>query len=173
MAGFTFKTVEKDFGWAKILKAARALEKAKPYVKVGLLGGPKERRPGESIGNVELGVIHEFGAPSRGIPERSFIRAPFHAKKHEYLTFLRRLLKATLKGHGLEMKEALSLLGEKMAADFKKSAPGTPPPNAEATLQRKLAKTRPGSKGDPRTLVDTGRMVDSISYAVVMGGEKE
>ncbi len=33
----------------------------------------------DGIDNANLGAVHEFGAPSVGIPERSFMRAPFDA----------------------------------------------------------------------------------------------
>lgn len=167
---YSFK--QKDSGLKALQDAVKALKgKPAPYVKVGLLGGPKDRRPGEKIGNVELGIVHEFGAPSKGIPERSFIRAPFHKKRREYLRLLKSLVKAGLRTQGMGILKALAVVGEKMAADFKASAPGTPPPNAPETLRRKLALTRPGSKGEPKTLVDTGRMIQSITYAVVKDGK--
>lgn len=160
---------KRDFGWQALLKKARQLSKQKPYVKVGVLGGTQAHRPGEAITNVELAIIHEFGAPTKNIPQRSFIRVPFHNKIGEYKLLLRNLVKGTLTQKGTDLRRALGLLGQRIAADFKKSAPGTPPPNAPSTLARKLAKTRPGSKGSPQTLVDTGRMVNSITYEVIDG----
>lgn len=165
----SLKVIERDLGWAALLKSAKRLAAAKPYVKIGVLGNAKSR-PGDDISNVELALIQEFGSPKNNIPERSFIRAPFRARRNEYLKDLKTLLAATLHRKALDMRQALGLMGEKIAADFKKNAPGTPPPNAESTLKKKLAKGRPGSKGDPRTLVDTGRLIDSISYSVEMGG---
>jgi hypothetical protein len=173
---FSFKEV--DHGLAALKKLAKETARAKPYVKVGLLGGSKDHRPGESLTNVEIGLVHEFGAPSRNIPERSFIRAPFRAKRADYLKLLKRMLSHTLSGAarkgqtGMGIARALGLMGQQIASDFKRNAPGTPPPNAESTLARKLAKTRPGSLGEPKTLVDTGRMINSITYAVVLGAEK-
>lgn len=35
-------------------------------------------------------------------------------------------------------------------------------------LARKLSKTREGSTGEPRTLVDTGRMLGAVSWLVEM-----
>jgi hypothetical protein len=167
---FSVKVIERDLGWSQILRTVRALRKGQNYVKVGLLGGAKKQRPGQAIDNVTLGLVHEFGSPLRGIPERSFIRAPFRNKRKKYLAVLRKLLQRTLTRKALEIRPALAVVGEMMAADFKAAGPGTPPPNAPETLRRKLAMTRPGSKGDPRSLVDTGRMLNSITYEVITGG---
>jgi len=156
-----------DRGWKTLLQTAKQLSKRSPYVKVGVLGGPKNRRPGENLTNVELAIIHEFGAPRANIPERSFIRAPWHVKRKEYVDLLRLFLQATLTRGAMTVHKALSLVGERIAADFKQSAPGTPPPNAPSTLARKLSKTRPGSEGSPKTLMDTGRLIGSISYEVI------
>lgn len=145
------------------------MERKKPYVKVGVLGGSRNRRPGEPITNVELALVHEFGAPSKGIPERSFIRAPFAAKRAEYLKMLRGLVGGVFFKGEMSIEKALAIMGERIAADFKKSMPGTPPPNAESTLRKKLSLTRKGSTGDPRSLVDTGRLLNSITYEVVNG----
>lgn len=168
----SFKVVERDLGWRALQKAWRTVKPGGNYVKIGLLGGKKSQRPGEPIDNVALGLVHEFGSPANNIPARSFIRAPFRAKQREYLKMLKQLLATTFTRRKFELREALAIMGEKIAADFKESAPGTPPPNAPATLRRKLSLTRRGSKGDPRSLVGTGRMIDSITYEVVIGGGK-
>jgi phage gpG-like protein len=47
----------------KLIKAM----KSPPTLKVGILGG------GE---NATIGAVHEFGAPARNIPQRSFLRVP-------------------------------------------------------------------------------------------------
>lgn len=171
MGGVSFKFLERDLGWSRLLKAARAASRRAPYVKIGVLGGPRDRRPGESITNVQLALVHEFGAPSRNIPQRSFIRAPFRAHFQEYKALLVRLVRGSLRKKSLDVVPALAIMGEKIAADLKKSAPGTPPPNAWRTLVAKLRKSRKGSTGSPQTLVDTGRMVNSITYQVVRGDE--
>lgn len=159
------KAIVRDTGWREIQRLAKELSKKKPYVKIGVLGNAKDHRDGEGITNVELALIQEFGSPKNSIPARSFIRAPFHAKRKEYVAMLAKLLGSTLTKKGMPVEKALAIMGEKIAADFKKSAPGTPPPNAPSVLKRKEAKGN--ASGPPKTLVDTGRMVDSISYEVV------
>lgn len=45
----------------------KTMKKDPPVIKVGVLGGGR---------NAEVGAVHEFGAPARGIPQRSFLRVP-------------------------------------------------------------------------------------------------
>jgi hypothetical protein len=167
-----------SFSWREQDKGLKALfgiakERARPYVKVGVMGdGGKNTRPGDPITNVELALIQEFGSPTNNIPARSFIRAPFQAKKAEYAKMLARLVEARFRALGKDLHKgwdakSFAVLGEKIAADLKANMPGTPPPNAESTLKKKLALTRAGSLGEPQTLVDTGRLLNSITYAVV------
>ena len=90
-----------------------------------------------------------------------------------------------------EYLRLLNLIGMKMAADMKgyiTQGAGVPPPNAPATLARKLRKGSwkrkpmpalddfgrlkdPGAAGTPRPLVDTGRMVGSLTWLVRRGGD--
>lgn len=50
-----------------------------PYARVGILGLDNARSLG-GLTNSELGLIHEFGAPARKIPPRSFLRVPLTEK---------------------------------------------------------------------------------------------
>jgi phage gpG-like protein len=65
-------------GLEKLLKA---LKEKPPVARIGILDGsthvPKKPTKG-SASNAEIGAAHEFGT-SRGIPRRSFLRAPIAA----------------------------------------------------------------------------------------------
>ena len=66
-------------GLDKLLKAITTKEL--PYAKIGVLGGGSEARKADekkksTINNAELAAVHEYGAPDRGIPSRSFLRMP-------------------------------------------------------------------------------------------------
>jgi hypothetical protein len=169
-----FSVEEVDHGWNRLAQVLEELRKRKSYVKAGVLGAGRDRDEGD-VTNVELAIIHEFGAPSVGVPQRSFVRSSFDAKRGQYIEDLRKLLRGVYEGK-VTIEQALNIVGLHMATDMKKGiteGPGIPPPNSESTLRRKLGKSRPGSRKDPRPLVDTGRMVDSISHQVVMSGEEE
>lgn len=179
--GWVVKRV--DRGWSKLVKAAETLERERGmHAKAGILGSPAlEEHPGSEKGkkptNVQLAAIHEFGVPGK-IPARPFIQGTFVLHRQEYRAQLRVLAgdwftRAT-KG-GDQLRRALGIMGLKMASDMKTrviTGEGIPPPNAPSTIAKKLAKgkwKKGGSDASPRPLVDTGRLVGSISHEVATG----
>lgn len=159
--------VERDLGWKKI-KAEVALAKDS-YAKVGLLGGDKDRRAGDPLGNVEIGIVHEFGSEKANIPPRPWLRGGIDFQAREIQALFEKFSKAIYEGK-MTVDRALGLIGAKAAAGVRAyvTGPGVPPPNAPSTLARKEAKgTR---RGKVKALVDTGRMIASVAYETVIGG---
>jgi hypothetical protein len=153
----TLRSFDKDHGWKAFIRRLREIRKLQ--VKVGLLGtGKNTRQKGEAT-NVEIGLVHEFGSPKQGIPERSFIRSTFDARRAEYAAMARRLLPAVISGRS-DARRALGLIGAKASADIKNTVtqgPHIPPPLKPATVAR---------KGSDRPLVDTNQMVNAVAWAV-------
>lgn len=190
---FDFKDVDK--GWKAILEAAQRISADKgAHAKAGYLGAAaQEAHEGEEPGaepltNVALGAIHEFGVPGR-IPERSHIRATFDMHRERYYAELRRLVGWWFDRKGkMPLLQALRLMALRMSSDQKSrilTGEGIPPPNAPSTIARKLkkgawknrtaeetAQLMAEGRG-PRPLVDTGRMVGSLSWAVENGKGQE
>jgi hypothetical protein len=164
--GVTFTFSENTEGWKKIKKVLSEIALKRPYAKVGVLdngGGAEVRESGYTT--AQIAAVHEFGAPNAGIPERSFMRSTFNEQYTE-LVGISRVLTLKIYLSQLTPQEALNILGAKLAADMKKkitAGPEVPPPNSPETIARKQAK----GLGQTRTLVDTGRMVDSITWVVV------
>lgn len=160
-------------GSAKVREAlARTKQIRESHVKVGLLGSKKAGRPESTLTNAQVAIYNEFGTSSQ--PARPFLRPAIVKHRDAYLKFLEKGYSAAIKGE-TEITQSLGLLGQRASADVKNfvtQGEQVPPPNAPATLARKLGKTRKGSKGSPRTLVDTGRMVNAITYEVVKGKAK-
>ena len=179
----TIKIRDIDMGYRAIVRTLSE-EVRGSYVKAGVLGGAKDRRPGEKIGNVELAVIHEFGAPGAGIPERSFIRRSFTANLPRYQAMLVKLVHGIYEGK-VRPAQALGLVGQAMKADIVRTVtqgPEIPPPNSPRWFAEKLSRGHwrkglgkaggvpvSGPIPPPRTLVDTGRMIGSVTYEVVPG----
>lgn len=167
---FTLKTVDK--GWRGIRELAKGLAQKDNYAKAGVLGiepveahgkAPQPNRKDGAISNIELAMIHEYGAPAAGIPERSFIRAGFEAHRDEYVKMLATGLKKVFEKK-MGVTKVLGLIGAKMAADMKNvitTGDGLAPLK-QATIDR---------KGSSRPLVDTGQLVNSITWAVVKGAK--
>lgn len=142
-----------------VQQAIRAL-KGK-VVKVGILGDKAARDEGP-LNNVALGAIHEFGAPEKNIPERSFLRSTANEHRDEYV---KQLVPKNLFTRTQDFDKQLALLGEKAASDIKrKIKEGIPPPLQPATIK---------SKGSSKPLVDTGQLITSISYQVTKKGGDE
>lgn len=196
--GFKFELSQVGPGLEELKKFAQALTVGDAYVVAGFTGDAAQKKGSNGRpSSVELGLIHEFGAPEVGVPARPFILASFQKHRAEY----RRMLEvAVRKGiaagvvsgtkGAAEYLRLLNLIGLKMATDMKAyvtQGPPIPPPNAPATLARKMRKgswkkrampaldefgrlKEPGAAGTPRPLVDTGRMVGSITWALKNAG---
>lgn len=164
---FTLKDTRK--AWDELRDLAKNIAQRNNYVRVGVLGNgpsvaqskaPIPRRRDEEITNVELAVIHEYGAPAANIPERSFIRSTAVVNRATYLAMFRGGLPKVL-AHKLQINTLLGLVGAKMAADMKNTIThGDLAPLAPSTIER---------KGSSRPLVDTGQLLNSITWAVVEG----
>lgn len=209
-----------DRGWKRLIDSVKKADGG-AHARVGLLGDVLARGPGDEIGVVELGTIHEYGAPKAGIPERSFLRRTFDAKRGEWMDLCHKLAK---KIFAMEMstQQALGILGAKASADVKATitqGPEIPPPASPYTLAKKIGKTQETAasaakaaegrhdarirqkagpqtrdqhfaseqrkfaaagkaaaratekRGPPRNLVDSGRLVGSITWKVHMGDD--
>lgn len=169
------KITDRDRGYKQLVAELKKAGK-KSFVKVGLLGD--DAREDGGLTNTELGLIHEFGAPSIGLPERSFIRSTFDAKQAEWIRLRDRLVGLVYDGK-LTIEAALGLLGARASSDIKASiteGAGIEPPNTPQVFMAKLARNRRGfnsTGAPPRVLVDTGQLVRAISWQVVLHGEEQ
>jgi len=164
-----FSVREIDRGFDKLGHVLKAIRDQGAYVKAGVIGAKAEEEHGEVNGkpitNTQLAAIHEFGAPSANIPERSFIRATFEANKPKYMSQLRNVVRGVYEGRGT-IEAGLKLIGLQIENDMKRrvtTGDGIPPPLKQETIDR---------KGSSRPLVDTGQLVNSISSAVVLRGDE-
>jgi len=158
-----------DRGQSFIVREAKNIKGS--YVKVGLQGETGQKPHGDKFDKatvVDIGVIHEFGAPKASIPERSFIRSTHDGKNREWSVLTKALLGRILLQR-ITADKALGIIGLRLQNDIKdKIRSGVPPPNEPATLRRKLAKTAKGSTKKPVTLIDKGQMLNSITFAKFM-----
>lgn len=161
------KTVKNDF--PKMEASIKDLNGLR--VNVGVLGGE----------HAWLASIHEYGCKikvtpkmrawfaHRGfplkkstteitIPERSFLRAGFDENADKVLKTTESVLPDVLIGT-LSVEQYAKLVGLQLSSAIKKYAVDLKsPPNSEFTIKQ---------KGSSNPLVDTGNMVNSITYEVV------
>lgn len=160
-----------DHGYRQMQADFKKLDQGKLYVKAGVLGSTEKREDGK-LTNAQLAIWLNYGTSK--MPARPFIHPAFEAHRHEYIQILRKLVAGKAYRESFDYHRVLSIIGVKMASDMKKfvtQGPEVAPTNAPSTKRRKQAlnAVRGGGKaqGDTRTLVDTGRLVASISYAVL------
>lgn len=180
MARATWRVDEKSDGWKRLQALLQSMRQGESYVKAGVTGAeavaPRDDEEGAKLTNVDLAVIHEFGVPGR-IPARPFINGTFLLKREEYIKRLRELTPKVYEGR-LAIPKMLEILGMQMARDMRNrmvDGAGIPPPLAESTIAQKRAKGAWNKKSkaanvDPRPLVDTGRLRNSITHEVVIAG---
>lgn len=184
-----FEVESIDRGLQRIQNTLRSIQTDKSYVKAGLLAGKagKTRPDGKAtLTSVQVGIWNEFGTAHQ--PARPFIRPAFEINRAAYMEILRRLVAVSVYQGKMPFSRALGIIGAKMAADMKKyvtAGPPIPPPNEQRYFEEKVARgyhklnkrranalkrgkvVPEGPIPPPRTLVDTGRMVGSITYAVI------
>lgn len=169
-----FSLKENDRGWRELKKRLAQLKQDGSYVKVGVIGD-EARDDAGGMTMVRLAGIHEFGAPSANIPQRSFIRSTFKIERKNYQAILRRLLPVIFEARPrMTVAQILGLLGQRMVADIRRritQGEGILPANTPEVFMRKLMKGQRGfnkSGAAPRVLVDTGQLVNSLTYEVVI-----
>lgn len=110
------------------------------------------------LGNAELAVIagaNEFGVPGR-IPERAFLRITMDKKDTvpKAVKFAERIFDLTQ-----DPEKILDSMGASLVSSVQDTIESNiAPPNAEATIKR---------KGSAKTLQDTGRLKQGITYEIV------
>lgn len=163
MARIVAKVIDKDRGYKALKARLEDLKGDENYTKVGVLASTAARKDARGPSNVDLGIIHEFGDPARGIPERSWLRSAFDLFREKWFAFAQIQVKAIIDGRRT-VPAALELLGLRAEADVKKHitvGEGIPPPNAPSTIRR---------KGSSRPLVASAQFVGAITHAVVEKG---
>lgn len=151
-------------GWRKVIQRVAAFDDV--VLKVGLVGDKAEQSVDEadpSFTMVQLAGVHEYGAAIQQswgvliIPARPFIRPTLAVNEVPYTRALARLSTQILEGKRTA-RQGLGLIGERIVADIRaRIRAGIAPENAASTVARKKSTT---------PLVDTGRLIQSISYVV-------
>lgn len=138
---------------ARIVENVRSMGLNK--VEVGLPSGGQHSDT--SLSMHELGMVHEYGSPTRNIPARPFIAPPIKDNVEKYKRMMRgQALKLIFRRTTLH--NALALVGEAGKADIQKyMLSANFAPLSAATIER---------KGSSKPLIDTGQMRNAITYEV-------
>lgn len=144
-----------DRGLEQIVRANRALDGK--GVTVGIQSGAGKEPDGTRL--VDVAVFNEFG--TEHIPARPFLRGSFDEYKNDAGDVMWRLLKQAERGASTHM--VLQMLGQWYESKVKLYARGGTQyfaPNAPGTIRQ---------KGSKVPLIDKGKLINAIRYALVEG----
>lgn len=126
-------------------------------VKAGVLAKDGSQNHSEGMTVFQIGMIHEFGVPEKGIPRRSFIRVPIENNIKEITKLIENNHRLVAE-NSMSAKVALNRIGIKAQNTIKESFRNNDwKPLKRATIKR---------KGSSKPLIDTGQLIGSISYIV-------
>lgn len=125
------------------------------YTDVGILGESNETEQG-GITLAGIGAVHQFGSPSRGIPERDWLVYPIVAGQSRIEKTIEPKIEELLSEGKVE--QIFKLIGIEAEAvikeAFEDAAGGTWAPLKESTIER---------KGSDTILVDEGDLRDAVT----------
>ena len=143
-----------------------------PGITIGIHGednDPYERGQGEPVTTAQIGSFHEFGTLDRyedsspaggggqGVPQRSFLRSTMDDNRTKYSGMISKVVGRAIDG-SMSIDRGLGLVGAKASADVqRKIQSNIPPPLTQTTIDRKKSST---------ALIDTGQLVQAISWQV-------
>lgn len=185
-------TVTKD----KLGALADALEAASGRrVLVGFPKATSTREDGAEVNNAGLGYIHNYGAPEANIPQREFMMPAFQSVKQNNIDTIQAALKAMIAPGTTNALVALDRYLHKVGLQTQAAIKltiraGLQPELAEATVRARIARRKSKPWKATRTaqvdaniaaglapgaglftpLIDTARMLNSITYVIRKGG---
>lgn len=163
MPSKSFRVVrDKDNGYKDFFRGLRELDGLRAKVGIQGVDASSPHPDGNGLTMVEVGTIHEFGAPEANIPQRSFLRSTADEGRSRYEDVLvkasRRLLKDP---RSFNARAELFRLGERVRADvIDKIRSGIDPP-----LKNVSSKRRESELG-ATPLWDKGFLVASIRSVI-------
>lgn len=138
---------------------------ADKVARVGVLAATNQREDDQGVTNAEIGLVHEFGSKTQGIPERSFLKLPLEMKRKELMKVLDSgAAKAAFEANDTEkIFELLGLKAEEIIQGaFESGGYGMWPALSQITVKK---------KGSSAILIDEGELRRAIISDVVNKSE--
>jgi len=174
------KKILKDIDFKAFDELRRRISSGKHVVRVGVPTGPEQGGTPLTM----IAAVHEFGSGDGRIPERPFLRVAIEKSRMKYIRLNRINLVKMLRGQ-MVLEQALGQLGEMAKGDvqteirtgnFKPLEPTTIAARRRARgdgynqdLDRKVSKKQKSGASAgaiDRPLIDTGQMVQSITWEI-------
>jgi hypothetical protein len=129
----------------------------KGILKAGTAKGSGAESAKDMSDMIIRGAVHEFGAPNKNIPERSWLRAAYDANLAKIDRQIANAFDAVSRGKA-DAEQALGLLGEWFVAVIRRHINAMILP----ALQPRTIKRKKSSK----LLIDTGQLRQSIQWVL-------
>lgn len=143
-----------------------------------LIGIPAEKagRSDGAMDNATLGYIHEYGAPEANIPARPFLGPGIEASEAIIVAELRRAAEKAITlatdgdvaGGKAAITEGQHRIGLKTVSTIQgRITAGLSPPLLDRTVYARLHRKKNRRSGpDMKPLIDTGKLLASITYVI-------
>lgn len=173
-------------GWLRLKAELVAMGNQRPTITVGVHADEGVSADGTPV--ALIASVHEYGAPSRNIPARPYLRPTFEAHHDRYAKLIRGAIIATV-AKGGDLGALLRLVGEQAQKDVLKRLRSNIPPALSARTIAERQRRRGRKPRNPRftasqqaegggvdnqgfvALIDTGQnLKNRIRYVVQMGG---
>jgi hypothetical protein len=147
--------VTRDTNGAGIKKLLKNMKDSDKVVQVGFPSGIPHGSDGSSV--AFIASVHEYGAPSQGIPERPFLAVTIKNHKKDY-SRLNKVSAVKLVNNQTNFDSALGLLGTMAQGHVQEYvANGDFAPLQPETILRKKSS---------KPLIDTGQMRQSVTWEI-------
>jgi len=160
--------VVKDTKGAGVKALTMRFKEAAAAVLVGVPAGAKEDDEA-STPIAMLAAVHEFGAPSRHIPERPFLRPAITEGRPDFIRLNRANMRRVARGR-TTIKQALGELGELGKRKVQEKIKAGP---FRALRPATIAARKRRSEGSSKPLIDTGNLRQSITWILDDGKAAE
>jgi len=133
-----------------------------------------QKRSDSSIGNANIGYIHETGAPASNIPPRPWLSPGVRNSQREWLPYLKRAGQLAFAGKMDDAGHAFNGAGMKAVDGVKdRIESNIPPPLSQVTVDARRQRSRGStyrrkaqSADETTALIDTAQMINSVSYVI-------
>jgi hypothetical protein len=154
----TRKVKDIDKGWKRIKKDLKELDHS--HTKIGIQ--QKSDTGNRSLSDmVTIGAVHEFGAPRKNVPMRSFMRTTLDEQRRNIASLQTKVHSSVVSGR-ISVRTGLAIIGEFVTTKIKKKITDIKFP----PLKNPSRKRTGGGIANP--LVDTGQLRASITHVEVI-----
>lgn len=155
--------------WDELSKRMRDAQKIKAHVGVLASKGGNAKHSGSDMTLIELAASHEFGTADGHIPERSFIRGTLFGRVAEQLKQKVAELATSVVMGTVDVKTGIGRLGAWASTEIKNTISHNEADGYGEYPYPPLADSTIAAKGSSTPLVDTGQLLNAITWEVVEG----